>query len=89
MAKLIFRYTEEDFVNEIREAKSIELDVPGDMNIHEFKVVCIRLAASMGYGEKSITKGFGDLIYGEEDKHNLKDLLDELGIKKNSKRTNK
>jgi hypothetical protein len=89
MAKLIFRYTEEDFVNEIREAKSVELDVPGDMNIHEFKVVCIRLAASMGYGEKSITKGFGDLIYGEEDKHNLKDLLDELGIKKNSKRTNK
>ena len=85
MAKLIFRYTEEDFVNEIREAKSVELDVPGDMNIHEFKVVCIRLAASMGYGEKSITKGFGDLIYGEEDKHNLKDLLDELGIKKNSK----
>jgi hypothetical protein len=89
MAKLIFRYTEEDFVNEIREAKSVELDVPGDMNIHEFKVVCIRLAASMGYGEKSITKGFGDLIYGEEDKHNLKDLLDELGIKKYSKRTNK
>lgn len=89
MAKLIFRYTEEDFVNEIREAKSVELDVPGDMDIHEFKVVCIRLAASMGYGEKSITKGFGDLIYGEEDKHNLKDLLDELGIKKNSKRTNK
>ena len=89
MAKLIFRYTEEDFVNEIREAKSVELDVPGDMNIHEFKVVCIRLAASMGYGEKSITKGFGDLIYGEEEKHNLKDLLDELGIKKNSKRTNK
>ena len=89
MAKLIFRYTEEDFVNEIREAKSVELDVPGDMNIHEFKVVCIRLAASIGYGEKSITKGFGDLIYGEEDKHNLKDLLDELGIKKNSKRTNK
>ena len=89
MAKLIFRYTEEDFVNEIREAKSVELDVPGDMNIHEFKVVCIRLAASMGYGEKSITKGFGDLIYGEEDKHKLKDLLDEIGIKKNSKRTNK
>lgn len=85
MAKLIFRYTDEDLISEIREAKSVELDVPDDMNIHEFKLVCIRLAASMGYGEKSITKGFGDLIYGEEDKHNLKDLLDELGIKKGNK----
>ena len=89
MAKLIFRYTDEDFISEIREAKSVELDVPGDMDIHEFKVMCIRLAASIGYTEKTITKGFGDLIYGEEDKHNLKDLLDELGIKKDNKRTNK
>ena len=40
------------------------------------------MASAMGYGNKSITKAFGDLIYGTEDKDNLKDLLDELNITK-------
>ena len=88
MGKLIFTYTDKDFIEHNREASKIELDVPDDMDIQEYKVVCIRLAAAIGYTEKTITKGFGDLIYGEEDKHNLKDLLDELGIKKDNKRTN-
>ena len=66
MGKLIFRYTDE-LVNEIREAKEIELTVPDDMDINEFKVMCVRMASAMGYQEKSIQKGFGNLVYGEED----------------------
>lgn len=89
MAKLIFRYTDDDFIDEIREAKSVELEVPGDMNIHEYKIICIRMAYSIGYTESTITKAFGDLIYGEDDKHNLKDLLDELNIGKDNKTTKK
>jgi hypothetical protein len=81
MGKLIFRYTDE-LVNEIREAKEIELTVPDDMDINEFKVMCVRMASAMGYQEKSIQKGFGDLIYGEEDVNTLKELLDELNIKR-------
>lgn len=81
MGKLIFRYTDE-LVNEIREAKEIELTVPDDMDINEFKVMCVRMASAMGYQEKSIQKGFGNLVYGEEDVNTLKELLDELNIKR-------
>ena len=81
MGKLIFRYTDE-LVEDIREAKEIELTVPDDMDINEFKVMCVRMASAMGYQEKSIQKGFGDLVYGEEDVNALKELLDELNIKR-------
>jgi len=83
MGKLIFRYTDE-LVEDIREAKEIELTVPDDMDINEFKVMCVRLASAMGYQEKSIQKAFGDLIFGDEDVNTLKELLDELNIKRNN-----
>ena len=38
----------------------------------------------MGYQEKSIKKSFGDLIFGDEDVNTLKELLDELNIKRNN-----
>ena len=87
MAKLIFKYTDEDFISEVREAKSVELDVPGDMDIHEYKIMCIRMASSLGYTESTITKSFGDLVYGQDNKNNLKDLLDELKIRGVNKKT--
>ena len=54
------------------------------MDINEFKVMCVRLAASMGYTETSIKKGFGDLVFADEDVNTLKDLLDELSIRRNN-----
>ena len=83
MGKLIFRYTDE-LVEDIREAKEIELTVPDDMDINEFKVMCVRMASAMGYQEKSIQKAFGDLVFGDEDVNTLKELLDELNIKRNN-----
>jgi hypothetical protein len=83
MGKLIFRYTDE-LVEDIREAKEIELTVPDDMDINEFKVMCVRMASAMGYQEKSIQNSFGDLIFGDEDVNTLKELLDELNIKRNN-----
>lgn len=83
MGKLIFRYTDE-LVEDIREAKEIELTVPDDMDINEFKVMCVRMASAMGYQEKSIQKSFGDLIFGNEDVNTLKELLDELNIKRSN-----
>jgi len=85
MGKLIFSYTEKDFKDLNREANKIEFDVPDDMDINEYKVVCVRLAAALGYGNKSIKKAFGDLVFGNEDVNELKDLLDELNIKNNDK----
>ena len=84
MGRLIFNYTDKDFIDNIREANKIEFDIPDDMDIYEYKVMCIRMASAMGYGNKSIKKAFGDLVYGNEDKNELKKLLDELNITKNT-----
>ena len=86
MGKLIFRYTDE-LLEDNREAREIEFTVPDDMDIHEFKVMCVRMAGAMGYQEKSIKKSFGDLIFGDEDVNTLKELLDELNIKGNYKKS--
>ena len=86
MGKLIFRYTDE-LLEDNREAREIELTVPDDMDIHEFKVMCVRMASAMGYHENSITKEFGDLVFGDEDVNTLKELLDELNIKGNNQKS--
>lgn len=83
MGKLIFRYTEGDMIEFNREASEIELTVPDDMNIYEYKVMCVRLASALGYAEKTIQKGFGDLVYGDDNVNDIKDLLDELNIGRN------
>jgi hypothetical protein len=54
MAKFIF-ITDEV---ENREASKIELQVPNDLNVFEFKNMCIRMASAMGYNPASIGKAF-------------------------------
>lgn len=84
MAKLIFRYTDE-LLEDYREASEIEFKVPDDMDINEFKVMCVRLASSLGYHQKSIERAFGDLVWGDEDKDELRELLDGLNLKRTNK----
>lgn len=84
MAKLIFKYTSNDEFIECREASEIQFVVPDDMDINEYKVMCVRLASAIGYQDKTIKKAFGDLIFGDEDVNTLKDLLNELNIKRNN-----
>ena len=55
MAKLIFIIEEE--LN--REASKIEFEVPNDMNVWEYKRMCIRMAGAMGYTSLSVKKAFG------------------------------
>lgn len=57
MAKLI--YNTEDNGN--REANIVTLDVPNDMDIGEFKIICVRLAHTLGYSHNSIDRAFGNL----------------------------
>jgi hypothetical protein len=57
MAKFIFKYEEDS----VREAKKVELDVPDDMNITEFKTVCIRMAHTLGYSSNSVERVFGPI----------------------------
>lgn len=85
MAKLIFKYTD-DLLEDCREASEIEFKIPDDMDIHEFKVICVRLASAMGYGQTSIQKSFGDLIFGEEKDEELKQLLHDITSRGNNKK---
>ena len=55
MAKLIF-IIEED---QNREASRIEFEVPNDMDVWEYKRMCIRMAGAMGYASLSVKKAFG------------------------------
>ena len=55
MAKFIFIIEEE--LN--REASKIEFEVPNDMDVWEYKRMCIRMAGAMGYASLSVKKAFG------------------------------
>lgn len=56
MAKL--KYTSN--IESHREAKDIEFTLSDDLTITEFKTVCRRLAAAMGYHPNTIQKAFGN-----------------------------
>jgi len=45
------------------------------------------MASAMGYQQTSIEKSFGDLVFGNEDVNTIKELLDELNIKSNNKKS--
>jgi len=55
MAKFIFIIDEVDN----REASKIEFEVPNDMDVWEYKRMCIRMAGAMGYTSLSVKKAFG------------------------------
>ena len=55
MAKFIFIIDEA----ENREASKIEFEVPNDMDVWEYKRMCIRMAGAMGYTSLSVKKAFG------------------------------
>ena len=42
-----------------KEAQKVVLEVREDLDIHEFKTMCKRLAASLGYSAESIREAFG------------------------------
>ena len=50
---------ERDVEGNSRETTKIDFEFESDLNIKEFKRLCVRLAYSLGYGEKSIKKQFG------------------------------
>ena len=55
MAKFIFIIEE----SENREASKIEFEVPNDMDVWEYKRMCVRMAGAMGYTSLSVKKAFG------------------------------
>jgi len=70
MAKFIFNIDEVDN----REASKIEFQVPNDLDIWEYKRVCMRMAGAMGYTSLSIKKAFGHEYKSEADFKLTQDL---------------
>jgi hypothetical protein len=71
MAKFIFDTIADDY----REASKIELTVPDDMTIFEYKTICIRMASALGYHPETISKAF---VETETERKTFKDLINEL-----------
>ena len=69
MAKFIFIIEESDN----REASKIEFEIPNDMDVWEYKRICIRMAGAMGYASLSIKKAFG-----QEYLPNVEDELNQI-----------
>jgi len=81
MAELTFKYTDEVTDEEIREVGEVTLGVPNDMTIQEYKIVCMRMASTLGYSSSTIKKGFGDIVQGNENPDELKKLILEIQSK--------
>ena len=69
MAKFIFIIDE----TENREASKIEFEVPNEMDVWEYKRMCIRMAGAMGYAPLSVKKAFG-----QEYLRNVEEELNEI-----------
>jgi hypothetical protein len=61
-----------------REAKKITLEIPDDMNIFEFKIICVRLASAMGYTDVSIKKAFGTTEYETDEDTEFRKFLQSI-----------
>lgn len=70
-----------------REAFQVTFDIPNDLTVNEFKIMCVRLASSIGYSHKSIHRVFGQEseVISSDEKTKL--LLDSLGIKETNELT--
>ena len=54
MATIEYRIDDKHY----REANTIKFDIPDDMNIEEYKIICMRLAYALGYQHSSIQNMF-------------------------------
>lgn len=54
MATLVYEKS-----NEGKEVNQISFTIDDELDIYEFKTICVRLASSLGYTESSIKKAFG------------------------------
>lgn len=60
MAKLIFKYDKDsDYSKQNREVSEVQLNVPDELDIWEFKIIVKRLASSLGFADNSIQRCFG------------------------------
>ena len=60
MAEITFKYTTQEYLQDLREVSEVTLSLPDGMTIQEYKQACARLALAIGYQPNTVKKGFGD-----------------------------
>lgn len=79
MAKLTYELKNNFFT--VRDINKITFDIPDDLDIHEFKYVCSKLAAAMGYQPNSIKRAFGSFDETiKKRSFGFEEFLSDLGI---------
>jgi hypothetical protein len=78
MARLSYKITDVGFLEASREASKIEFEIPNDLDIFEYRNICIRLAAAMGYHSNSIKKAFPPTAEDKLDIYTINDLLNDI-----------
>ena len=78
MAKLSYRITDGEFLEASREVSKIEFEIPDDLDIFEYRNICIRLAAAMGYHSNSINKAFPSIAEDELGIKTINDLVNDI-----------
>ena len=58
-----------------KEVQKIELDVTENLDVHEFKLICKRLACALGYSSNSVEEAFGNNYGNESTSRNIKQIL--------------
>tara|TARA_B100001564_G_scaffold323439_1_gene303481 strand:- start:540 stop:758 length:219 start_codon:yes stop_codon:yes gene_type:complete len=58
-----------------KEVQKIELDVTENLDVHEFKLICKRLACALGYSSNSVEEAFGNNYGNESTSKNIKQIL--------------
>ena len=67
-----------------RENEQITFQFADDLDVNEFKIICIRMAQALGYAQQNIDESFGQPYYSDEQLDNriLKVLLaSDTGLK--------
>jgi len=57
------------------EAQKIEMDVTENLDIHDFKTICKRLACALGYNSKSVDDAFDNTRQGKTSTNIIKQIL--------------
>ena len=58
-----------------KEVQKIELDVTENLDVHEFKLICKRLACALGYSSNSVEEAFGNNYGNESTSKIIKQIL--------------
>lgn len=72
------KLTFERLAQDVSEPSKIEMEFTEDYDIYEFKTLCMRMAAAIGYHQNSIERAFGNEDESYYNKNSFNNELDNI-----------